>query len=111
MGKNNFSIGKIAKATHNVVAYRFIDAKNILNADYDDDGETSAGGRLLHLLELIKVQNVLVVVSRWFGGVLLGADRSAASSDDLCGCFCMWHMLGLNTSTRVREMFWSKPTS
>ena len=40
--------------------------------DCDDDGEAAAGGRLLHLLQAADVRNVVVVVSRWFGGVLLG---------------------------------------
>ncbi len=39
------------------------------------DGETAAGSRLAHLLEVMGARDVLVVVSRWFGGVLLGADR------------------------------------
>jgi putative IMPACT (imprinted ancient) family translation regulator len=43
--------------------------------DYDDDGETQAGARLKHLLEILELDNVLVVVSRWYGGTLLGADR------------------------------------
>jgi len=30
---------------------------------------------MLHLLEILDVENVLVVVSRWFGGIQLGADR------------------------------------
>jgi len=46
-----------------------------LTADYDDDGETAAGSRLAHLLEILELENVLVVVSRWYGGTLLGADR------------------------------------
>lgn len=33
--------------------------------DCNDDGETHAGGRLLHLLQIINVTNVAVVVSRW----------------------------------------------
>ena len=41
----------------------------------DDDGETTAGAKLAALLELTGAQNVLVVVSRWFGGVLLGPAR------------------------------------
>lgn len=69
------SIPKIAKATHNILAYRYFNEKNVLNCDYDEDGETNAGGRVSHLLELLKVNNVAVVVSRWFGGVLLGPDR------------------------------------
>lgn len=43
--------------------------------DCDDDGETAAGGRLAHLLEILELENVLVVVSRWYGGTLLGPDR------------------------------------
>ncbi|PNJ81020.1 IMPACT isoform 2, partial [Pongo abelii] len=39
------------------------------------DGETAAGGRLLHLMEILNVKNVMVVVSRWYGGILLGPDR------------------------------------
>lgn len=43
--------------------------------DCDDDGESAAGGRLLHLLELMGVWNAMVVVSRWYGGIHLGPDR------------------------------------
>lgn len=43
--------------------------------DYDDDGEDAAGGRLLKLLQLMGCWNVLVVVSRWYGGVKLGPAR------------------------------------
>ncbi|KAF5305626.1 hypothetical protein FQR65_LT07707 [Abscondita terminalis] len=43
--------------------------------DCDDDGENQAGGRLLHFLQIVDVTNVLVVVSRWYGGIPLGPDR------------------------------------
>ena len=43
--------------------------------DYDDDGESAAGGRLLKLLTLVGAENIVVVVSRWYGGVLLGPAR------------------------------------
>lgn len=33
--------------------------------DCDDDGESAAGGRLLHLLQVADAKNVVVVVSRW----------------------------------------------
>jgi len=67
---------RIARATHNIRAYRFTDAASGSRvADNDDDGEDAAGGRLAHLLELMAADNVLVVVSRWFGGVLLGPSR------------------------------------
>ncbi|XP_045706386.1 protein IMPACT isoform X2 [Phyllostomus hastatus] len=67
---------KIASATHNIYAYRiYCEDKQTFLQDYEDDGETAAGGRLLHLMEILNVRNVLVVVSRWYGGVLLGPDR------------------------------------
>eukprot|EP01071_Lankesteria_metandrocarpae_P002945 Lankesteria_metandrocarpae@DN2654_c0_g1_i2.p1 len=43
--------------------------------DHDSDGENHAGGRLQHLLDILNVENVLVVVTRWYGGILLGPDR------------------------------------
>ena len=43
--------------------------------DFDDDGESAAGGRLLHLLQIVGAQDVVVVVSRWYGGILLGPAR------------------------------------
>ena len=45
--------------------------------DSDDDGEAAAGGRLLQLLQLVQAENVAVVVSRWYGGILLGPARFA----------------------------------
>lgn len=69
---------KIRSATHNIMAYRIerdIEQKGVFIADADDDGEDSAGGRLLHLLQVIDAKNVVVVVSRWFGGILLGPAR------------------------------------
>ncbi|GIL51831.1 hypothetical protein Vafri_7742 [Volvox africanus] len=77
------SISKIRAATHNIMAYR-IHTEGVGGCggsflqDYDDDGENAAGGRLLHLLQAADVRNVVVVVSRWFGGVLLGPARFTA---------------------------------
>ena len=44
---------KIKSATHNISAYRiYNNEKGTFLQDNDDDGETHAGGRLLHLLEV-----------------------------------------------------------
>ena len=68
---------KIRAATHNMMAYRFpVEGKpGCYHQDFDDDGEAAAGGRLLHMLQIAGVEGVVVVVSRWFGGVLLGPAR------------------------------------
>jgi len=67
---------KVASATHNMYAYRiYNEAKQQYIQDCEDDGETHAGSRLLHLMQILEVRNVLVVVSRWYGGIQLGPDR------------------------------------
>ncbi|XP_055892614.1 protein IMPACT-B-like isoform X1 [Biomphalaria glabrata] len=66
---------KIANATHNMLAYRIVTGTGVVYHGCDDDGETHAGSRMLHLLEIMNVENVMVVVSRWYGGIQLGPDR------------------------------------
>ena len=74
-----FNDKKVAKATHNMFAYRFHhhgdDDSALLVHDNDDDGEKGSGAKLASLLELSGAENVLVVVSRWYGGQLLGPAR------------------------------------
>ncbi|EPS98770.1 hypothetical protein FOMPIDRAFT_1164900 [Fomitopsis schrenkii] len=66
---------KIARAAHPIInAWRCRVGQN-LHQDNDDDGETAAGGRLAHLLQILDVENVLVVVTRYYGGIHLGPDR------------------------------------
>ena len=85
---------KVAKAAHNITAYRIhttqIHSKlsrqssqhqEAIFQDCDDDGESAAGGRLLHLLQVMDVWGLLVVVSRWYGGVKLGPDRFKCISE------------------------------
>ena len=93
---------KIARATHNILAYRIkLPSLGSWISDADDDGEAQvtvlplllpqtccwhssssslaafiylssffglqAGGRLLHLLQVVNASDVMVVVSRWYG--------------------------------------------
>lgn len=59
-------------ATHNCSAY--IVTKDGLNKKYDDDGEPiySAGMPILSVLEKNELENIVCVVTRYFGGVKLG---------------------------------------
>ncbi|PWO01059.1 UPF0029-domain-containing protein [Tilletiopsis washingtonensis] len=68
---------KVARATHPAI-HAWVcrpEGAAALHRDCDDDGESAAGGRLAHLLDVLGVENVLVVVTRWYGGIHLGADR------------------------------------
>ncbi|KAL5116609.1 hypothetical protein ACEQ8H_005487 [Pleosporales sp. CAS-2024a] len=66
---------KAARAAHNMTAWRIKGPHDTSYQDCDDDGETAAGSRMLHLMQLMDVWDVMVVVTRWYGGVLLGPDR------------------------------------
>ncbi|PPQ69253.1 hypothetical protein CVT26_003665 [Gymnopilus dilepis] len=66
---------RIARAAHPIINAWRCQVDNVLHQDNDDDGETAAGGRIAHLLQILEVNNVLVVVTRYFGGIHLGPDR------------------------------------
>ncbi|GMG40282.1 unnamed protein product [Ambrosiozyma monospora] len=52
-----------------------------LNQGFNDNGEGGSGLRLLGLLDRLKLVNVLVVVTRWYGGTPLGPVRFKCISD------------------------------
>ena len=64
---------KYFDARHNCVAYRVIENENIIEKS-SDDGEPSgtAGAPMLNILQKNNLCNVLIVVTRYFGGILLG---------------------------------------
>jgi len=65
----------IARAAHPAINAWRCSVNGVMHQDNDDDGETAAGGRLAHLLQIMDLDHVLVVVTRFYGGILLGADR------------------------------------
>ena len=64
---------KYHDARHNCIAYRVIDDGRIVEKA-SDDGEPSgtAGGPMLNILQKNNLCNIVVVVTRYFGGILLG---------------------------------------
>ena len=64
---------KYHDARHNCVAYRIIEEDSIVEKA-SDDGEPSgtAGLPMLHILQTNNLANVLIIVTRYFGGILLG---------------------------------------
>ena len=65
---------RIARATHNIYAYRISGDTGIVE-HYEDDGEWSAGRRVLKILKDLNIINKLVVISRWYGGTHIGLVR------------------------------------
>ena len=64
---------KYFDAKHNCYAYRIIENNNLLQ-QASDDGEPSgtAGLPMLQILQKNNLCNILVVITRYFGGILLG---------------------------------------
>ena len=60
-------------ARHNCIAYRVIENNQILER-FSDDGEPSgtAGAPMLNILQKNEYVNILIIVTRYFGGILLG---------------------------------------
>ena len=63
---------KYYDARHNCVAYRVLDDGNLIER-FSDDGEPSgtAGAPMLDILQKKQLINVLIIVTRYFGGILL----------------------------------------
>jgi len=67
---------RIAVATHNIYVYRIFDERDKKWLEgRDDDGEIGASEKVLAMMQKINAKNVLVVVTRWFGWILLFDDR------------------------------------
>lgn len=64
---------KYYDAKHNCIAYRVMDGGQLVEKS-SDDGEPSgtAGGPMLNILQKANLCNVVVIVTRYFGGILLG---------------------------------------
>ena len=64
---------KYYDARHNCFAYRVLKEENVIERS-SDDGEPSgtAGAPMLNILKQKNICNVLVIVTRYFGGILLG---------------------------------------
>ena len=65
---------KYALATHNSWAARVSHNGGVFETK-SDDGETGAGQVILYQLRKAKIIDVIVIVTRWYGGIKLQSDR------------------------------------
>ena len=75
-------------ASHNVYAYKIIENSNeIIKFSDDNEPQNTAGKPIIELIKILDIVNIVVVVTRYFGGVKLGASnlsRAYAKSVNLC---------------------------
>ncbi|XDG06265.1 hypothetical protein ABKA04_005880 [Annulohypoxylon sp. FPYF3050] len=74
------SIPSLQSASHNAWAYRIRVPTNLFGAttikeESFDDGEGGCGDFLLKNMREIDAVDTLVVMTRWYGGIMLGPDR------------------------------------
>ncbi|KAK0617138.1 hypothetical protein B0T14DRAFT_524513 [Immersiella caudata] len=62
-------------ATHNAWAYRVTLPGGRIHEESFDDGETGCGDLMLRVMRDASAVDTLVVLTRWFGGIMLGPDR------------------------------------
>jgi len=76
---------KYHDARHNCYAYRVIENELIIEKS-SDDGEPSgtAGAPMLNILSKNNYANVLVIVTRYFGGILLGTGGLVKAYSSAC---------------------------
>ena len=75
---------KYYDAKHNCIAYRVIENGRVIEKA-SDDGEPSgtAGGPMLNILQKNNLCNILIVVTRYFGGILLGTGGLVRAYSDV----------------------------
>ncbi len=90
---------KYFDARHNCIAYRVIEKGQIVER-FSDNGEPSgtAGAPMLNILQKNGYVNVLIIVTRYFGGILLGTGGLVrAYSNSL--------MLAIEKSQKIKKVF------
>ena len=65
---------QMKKASHNAYAVRILTSEKKIWDDSSDDGEVpgTAGKSILYILEKQKIVNILIIVTRYYGGIHLG---------------------------------------
>ena len=88
---------KYHDARHNCIAYRIkVDGKMIEKSSDDGEPSGTAGAPMLTILQKNNLANVVVIVTRYFGGILLGTGGLVrAYSDSL--------LKAIEKSTRVQK--------
>lgn len=66
---------ELRDASHNITAWRVHGDHGGIIEECNDDGESGGGRHVLQILQSMNLVDVLVIVTRWYGGIMLGTDR------------------------------------
>lgn len=98
---------KYYDAKHNCVAYRVVKDEQVVEKS-SDDGEPSgtAGGPMLNILQKNNLCNIVVVVTRYFGGILLGTGGlvraySDATQKAIEKCIKVYKVEGIEVQVKI----------
>lgn len=75
---NNTTHSKFPTAKNRILAYRVaqldqVSQREVMAEGFDDDAEDGAGEKLLHLLQKMEIENIVLIVCIWNNGVNIGA--------------------------------------
>jgi hypothetical protein len=65
----------LQEASHNIVAWRVQSDNGGIKEESEDDGEEGGGKHVLGVMRANDVVGMLLVVTRWYGGIMLGPAR------------------------------------
>ena len=98
---------KYHDARHNCVAYRVAENGQVVEKS-SDDGEPSgtAGGPMLNILQKNNLRNIVVIVTRYFGGILLGTGGlvraySEATQKAIENCIKVYKVEGIELEIKL----------
>ena len=65
----------LREADHNITAWRVRSDSGSIIEESNDDGESGGGRHILQIMQSSDVVGMVLVVTRWYGGIMLGPDR------------------------------------
>lgn len=97
-----YADSRVARATHNIYAYRIQTAGGKVLEHFEDDSEWGSGRILLTEMQKAKTVNILLCVTRWCGPKLLGKARFRHIEEAACQALAeRWVLTGEEEHTAL----------
>lgn len=101
------------KATHHPYAYRLREENGGMKCSDDGEPSGTSGRPILNVLMVQELYDVLIVVTRYFGGIKLGANGlvrayGQSAADAVCGCDMVLKIPCLTLKMEYEYMYHNK---